>query len=39
VRLFDLPYNHIPEVTGGILEEECAAVLSEFFRKLRNKKG
>ncbi|MBR2410903.1 MAG: tRNA adenosine(34) deaminase TadA [Clostridia bacterium] len=39
VRLFDLPYNHIPEVTGGILEEECAAVLSEFFKKLRNKKG
>lgn len=39
VRLFDLPYNHIPEVAGGILEEECAAVLSEFFKKLRNKKG
>ena len=39
VRLFDLPYNHIPEVMGGILEEECAAVLSEFFKKLRNKKG
>lgn len=39
VRLFDLPYNHIPEVAGGILEEECAAILSQFFRKLRNKKG
>ena len=38
VRLFDLPYNHIPEVMGGILEEECAAVLSEFFKKLRSKK-
>ena len=39
VRLFDLPYNHRPEVIGGIMEEECAAVLSEFFRNLREKKN
>ena len=38
VRLFDLPYNHRPEVYGGILEEECAAVLSDFFKELRDKK-
>ncbi len=38
VRLFDIPYNHKPEVKGGIMEEECAAVLSDFFRKLREKK-
>ena len=38
VCLFDLPYNHKPEVTGGIMEEECAAVLSDFFRGLREKK-
>ena len=37
VRLFDLPYNHRPEVSGGCREDECAALLSEFFRKLRNK--
>lgn len=37
VRLFDLPYNHRPEVYGGIMEEECAAVLTEFFRNLRKK--
>ena len=37
-RMFDLPYNHKPEVAGGILEEECAALLSDFFRKLRNVK-
>ena len=38
VRLFDLPYNHKPVVEGGILEEECAAVLSDFFKALREKK-
>lgn len=38
VRLFDIPYNHKPVVKGGIMEEECAAVLSAFFRKLRERK-
>ena len=28
-------YNHKPIVTGGVLEKECAGLLSEFFRKLR----
>lgn len=35
VNLFDLPYNHKPELTGGILSEECSSILSEFFKKLR----
>lgn len=26
-----------PHVTGGILEEECSNLLSDFFKKLRNK--
>lgn len=34
-NLFDLPYNHRPEVTRGVLEEECRGVLTEFFRMLR----
>ena len=38
VSLFDLPYNHKPSVEGGILEEECASVLSEFFKTLRSRK-
>ncbi|MBQ6898102.1 MAG: nucleoside deaminase [Clostridia bacterium] len=38
VQLFDLPYNHKPEIQGGIMEEECAGVLSDFFRSLREKK-
>lgn len=35
VDLFSLPYNHKPEVVGGVLETECAALLTDFFRKLR----
>ncbi len=38
VNLFELPYNHKPELVRGILEAECSAVLTEFFRKLREKK-
>ena len=33
--LFSLPYNHKPAVQGGLLEEECGRVLSDFFRSLR----
>ena len=39
VRLFELPYNHKPCVYGGIMEDECAALLSDFFKSLRQKKG
>lgn len=35
--MFELPYNHRPTVTGGVMEEECAALLSDFFRELRKK--
>ena len=38
VRLFDLGYNHTPEITSGVLKDESAALLSEFFRKLRQSK-
>ena len=37
-NLFEMPYNHKPEVVSGILEEECSALLSEFFAKLREKR-
>ena len=33
--LFSMNYNHHPEVVRGIREDECAALLSEFFQKLR----
>ena len=35
--LFALPFNHRPQVLGGCLEEECAAVLRDFFKVLREK--
>ncbi len=38
VNLFDLPYNHRPELERGCLEEQCAALLSDFFKELRQKK-
>ncbi|MBE6862688.1 MAG: nucleoside deaminase [Ruminococcus sp.] len=37
-RMFDLPYNYRPEVYGGIMEEECARLLSDFFARLREKR-
>ncbi len=31
-------FNHNVNVTGGVMEEECAALLSDFFKKLRSEK-
>ena len=33
--LFSMNFNHHPEVTKGIREEEAAALLTEFFQNLR----
>ena len=33
--LFSMEFNHHPAVEKGIREEECAALLQEFFQKLR----
>ena len=38
VNLNDFPFNHHPEVIGGILEKECSALLKSFFKKLREEK-
>ncbi|MGN1007630.1 MAG: tRNA adenosine(34) deaminase TadA, partial [Butyricicoccus sp.] len=38
VNLFDIAYNHKPEVVAGLLEEECAETLRTFFRELRARK-
>lgn len=39
INLFDLPYNHKPQVTSGILKEECSEILSSFFKELRKQKS
>ena len=33
-----IPYNHKPEIIEGVMEEECSKLLSDFFKKLRDKK-
>lgn len=38
VNLFDLPYNHRPEVISGVCSEESGALLKEFFHSLRSKR-
>lgn len=35
-QMFELPYNYKPSVTGGIMQQECSALLSDFFQNLRN---
>ncbi len=35
--LQDDRFNHVTEVTPGVLQEECGAMLSDFFRRLRKK--
>lgn len=37
-RLFDENFTHKPLYEGGIMEEECRQVLSDFFKKLRQVK-
>lgn len=37
--LCKLPYNYRPQVTHGILEAECAALLSQFFAALRQRRA
>ena len=37
INLFDVNFNHKVNVEGGILEEECSKMISEFFKKLRNR--
>ena len=34
-NLFSMEFNHHPKVECGILEEACAALLTEFFAQLR----
>lgn len=35
LRMFDLPYNHRPQIDGGCLETECAEMLRSFFADMR----
>ena len=35
IDLANIPLNHKPEVVGGVLGEECAAILTDYFRAKR----
>ena len=35
IDLAAVPLNHTPEVVGGVLGEECASILTEYFRGKR----
>ena len=37
INLFEENYGHKPRVYGSVLKDECAAVMREFFEKLRKK--
>lgn len=39
MRMFDFPFTHKPKAVGGVLETECAAVLTDFFKTLRQKQN
>lgn len=34
-NLFQMPFTHKPQVTEGLKQEECQALLQEFFQNLR----
>ncbi len=38
LNLFMERFGHSPQVVGGVLEEECRTLMSEFFKKLREAK-
>ena len=38
MQMFDFPFTHKPEFEGGVMEKECADILSDFFKNLRNNK-
>lgn len=37
IDLSKIPFNHIPMVDSGVLSLECAALLSDYFKRKRSK--
>ncbi len=37
INLCDYPFNHRPEIYGGIMEDDCLNILQNFFKNLREK--
>ena len=34
-NLFSLPFTHKPQCFGGIMEDECGKILTDFFKSIR----
>ncbi len=34
-NLFALPFTHKPQCFGGVMEDECSQILTEFFKSIR----
>lgn len=39
INLFELGYNHRPEIISGVMQKECGNLLSNFFENLRKNKN
>lgn len=39
INLFDFPYNHKPEIVSGFMADDCARLLTDFFKQLRHNKA
>ena len=39
INLFEMPFNHKPEIVSGVMEEECRTILQDFFSDLRKSKN
>ncbi len=35
VNVFEMPFNHKPEIVSGVMQEECKNILQTFFKQLR----
>ena len=38
INLFDYPFNHKPNITSGLLGEECGKIMTSFFLKVRERR-
>lgn len=34
-NLFNMPFTHKPQCFGGVMEEKCSEILTEFFKSIR----
>lgn len=39
LNLLEYPFNHRIEITTGVMQKECEAMLKQFFRELRQQKS